>query len=178
MVEEQVSLKITPDGFIEVEITDEMMRRAKAKSSEMGQLRNSIRQGKGNLVGFLGEEITLAVLPDSTSQNTYEHDIMMDGVSFEVKSKDRTVNPRIDYEASVANFNTRQRADYYVFCSIFRDKNTNQYTHGHVIGIIPKEDYKKQATFLRVGDVDPSNGWKVSADCYNLPYSKLIQLGS
>ncbi len=168
---------IESTGFIRVEITEDMIERAQAKADEMGQIRNSIRKGKGNLVGFLGEEIVLAAFPDSETANTYEHDIRMGDLTLEVKSKDRTVDPRLDYEASVANFNARQKADYYVFTSVFRDKPSGRYTHGHVIGLMKKDEYKAMATFLRVGDVDPSNGWVVSADCYNVPYSRLTRFG-
>ena len=168
-------MNITTDGFIEIEITSEMTARAKEKADEMGELRNSIRRGQGNLAGFLGEEVVLAAWGGSESHNTFQHDITFEDVTFEVKTKDRTVAPRIDYEASVANFNTRQTADFYVFVSLYRVKETGDYTRGYVIGVIEKEAYKKQATFLRVGDVDPSNGWKVSADCYNLPYKELAR---
>ena len=168
-------MKITSEGFIEVEITSEMVERATVKAQEMGELRNSIRQGKGNLAGFLGEEVVMAAWVGSESDNTYQHDITFEGTTFEVKTKDRTVAPRLSYEASVANYNTHQKADYYVFVSLYRVKETNDYVRGYIIGIIPKNDYKTQANFLNVGDIDPSNGWKVSAACYNLPYKELVR---
>jgi hypothetical protein len=168
-------MNITREGFIEIDITQEMVDRASEKAQEMGELRNSIRRGSGNLAGFLGEEIVLAAWGGSESHNTYQHDITFEGTSFEVKTKDRTVAPRAGYEASVANFNTAQRADFYVFVSLYRVKETGDYTRGYIIGIIQKETYKDRAKFLKVGDVDPSNGWKVSADCYNLPYDDLVK---
>jgi len=166
---------ITEDGFIEIDITPEMTARAKAKADDLGELRNSIRRGKGNLAGFLGEEVVLAAWGGSISHNTYQHDIEFEGTTFEVKTKDRTVPPSIRYEASVANYNPNQRADFYVFVSLLRRKPDNAYVKGYVLGIISKDDYFRQATFLRVGDIDPSNGWVVSADCYNLPYSALTR---
>lgn len=166
---------ITTEGFIRVEIDADMLERAKNKAKEMGILRNSIRKGAGNIVGFLGEEMVLASFPGSISQNTFQHDILFGESTLEVKSKDRTVNPKLDYEASVADFNTRQNADFLVFCSIFRNKTTQEYTHGHIVGMFGKSLYIEAATFLRVGDVDPSNGWTVRADCYNLPYSELTR---
>jgi len=168
-------MDICRNGFIRVEITPEMHETARVKALDLGVLRNSIRKGKGNLVGFLGEEIVLKAFGDAESANTYQHDIRMMGTTFEVKSKDRTVDPRIDFDASVANYNTSQRADYYVFCSIFRNKITDAYTHGHVIGMIPKQEYKTRARFYRKGDIDPSNNWVVSADCYNVPYGELTR---
>ena len=44
---------------------------------------------------------------------------------------------------------------------------------GWILGYLSKEDYFKKATFLKKGTVDPSNGWTVSTDCYNLPISDL-----
>lgn len=169
-------MTITPEGFFRVQITADMLATAQAKSAEMGTLKNSIRKGKGNLAGFLGEEIVLVAFPGSISNNSYNHDIDFDGVRLEVKTKDRTVSPSLDYDVSIANFNTRQDADFYVFVSLFRDKKTNQYTHGFVCGMIDKATYRSKSTFYRKGDIDPSNGWVVSADCHNLPISDLARL--
>jgi hypothetical protein len=166
-------MDITTEGFIRVDFTPEMIETATAKAKDLGVLKNSIRKGMGNLVGFLGEEMVLVAFPGAKSENTYQHDISLPGITIEVKSKDRTVAPRLDYDASVANYNTSQRADYYVFTSIFRNKATGEYTHGHIIGMIEKERYKSMATFWRKGEIDPSNGWEVSADCYNVSYRDL-----
>lgn len=168
---------ITSDGFIEIDITDEMFARAKTKADEMGALRNSIRNGQGNLAGFLGEEVVLTAWGCAESQNTYQHDVTFEGVTFEVKSKDRTVPPRLDYMASVANYNPRQRADFYVFTSLVRPNKDDRlfFTKGYVIGIMSKEDYLRQATFMKKGQIDPTDprGWTIKADCYNLAYQHL-----
>ena len=41
--------------MIEVEITDEMIHEARKYAKELGNLKNSIEKGAGNLAGFLGE---------------------------------------------------------------------------------------------------------------------------
>ena len=41
----------------EVEITLDMIDKARAKSAEMGVLKNSIIRGSGNIAGFVGEQI-------------------------------------------------------------------------------------------------------------------------
>ena len=43
--------------MIEVKITEDMKKRAWAKSREMGVIKNSIMKGDGNIAGFLGEEV-------------------------------------------------------------------------------------------------------------------------
>lgn len=168
---------IRNDGMIEIKITSDMFERAKIKAEEMGELKNSIRKGRGNLAGFLGEEIVLEAFPGSVSNNNYDYDIALDEMKLEIKTKDRTVEPKLSYEASVANYNTRQAADFYVFVSLYRDKASDTYTHGYVVGLIEKDQYKQRAKYLKAGDVDPSNNWIVSADCYNLPYKELTRFG-
>ena len=57
--------------MIEIKITEEMKKRAWAKSREMGVIRNSIMKGGGNIAGFLGEEVANVVI-DGTINNTYD----------------------------------------------------------------------------------------------------------
>jgi len=49
----------------EVEITQEMVSNAKILADELGVLNNSIRNGTGNLAGFLGEECVLKCFKNS-----------------------------------------------------------------------------------------------------------------
>jgi len=174
---------ITEEGFIQVKITPNMIQSATTKAGQLGILRNSIRKGKGNLVGFLGEEIVLAYFqqefPQAVSLNTYDHDIKINGTTFEVKTKDRTVQPTLDYDASIAMYNTKQRADVLVFVSLYRPNKSDPtlYTEGFITGWIQKNDYFFGAKMFKVGDIDPSNGWKVKADCANRPYRELFQFG-
>ena len=39
--------------------------------------------------------------------------------------------------------------------------------------MLTKEEYFNKATFLKKGDIDPSNNYTVKADCYNVPISEL-----
>ena len=48
--------------MIEVEITKEMKKSAWKKSAEMGVIYNSITKGKGNIAGFIGEEVANSVI--------------------------------------------------------------------------------------------------------------------
>ena len=55
----------------EIYITDEMFVNAREKSIQLGVLKNSIRKGDGNLVGFLGEYITQTAL-NCKIDNTFD----------------------------------------------------------------------------------------------------------
>ena len=48
--------------MIKVNITDDMLLKAREKAVEMGRLHNSILGGSGNMSGFIGEQIALHVL--------------------------------------------------------------------------------------------------------------------
>lgn len=163
--------RVTTEGFLEIEITQDMEDRASALASDLGELKNSIRKGEGNLAGFLGEEVVLAAFPRAVRDNSYQHDILLNGSKFEVKTKDRTVPPRSFFEASIANHNPNQRTDYYIFVSLLREND--QYVKGYITGYIPRKTYFQKADFLTEGEEDPSNGWVVLTDCYNLRYDKL-----
>lgn len=165
-----------------IDITDDMKSIAAKKAKELGQLKNSIRGGKGNFVAFLGEEIAKKGLKEfnARSTNTYNHDLIIDWedgepLTIEVKTKDRTVDPRGEHNATVANFNTKQKADYYLFVSVFRNKETNEYEHGHVVALISKQEFKEIAVFYREGEEEPDSYPKFyfRADCHNVKYMQM-----
>ena len=150
-----------------INITKQNIQQAQTLAEEMGQLKNSITKGQGNIHGFLGEIIVSKFL-DIEISNTYDYDMIFNNIKIDVKTKRVTTPPRDYYECSVANLNTKQRCDIDVFTRILKDM-----TQGWILGYINKEDYFKKSTFMKKGEVDPSNNWKVSTDCYNLPINKL-----
>ena len=44
---------------------------------------------------------------------------------------------------------------------------------GWILGYKTKEEYFKEANFLKQGQIDPSNNYTVKADCYNLKIKNL-----
>jgi len=157
---------------VEVRIDEGMLSRARILAEKMGALNNSIRNGEGNLAGFLGEECVLQYYPHAKRDNGYDHDILLKPFRVEVKTKDRTVIPQDDYECSIANYNTRQDTDYYFFVSLLR--NNGRYSCGYLLGYIKPEDYYRKAKALKTGELDPSNNFTVKADCWNLPIRELL----
>jgi len=152
----------------EVEITLDMIDKARTKSSEMGVLKNSIIRGNGNIAGFVGEQIALQCLGGEW-QNTYEYDILMaDGQRIDVKTKQTSVVPLPDYDCSIAKFNTKQKCDSYAFVRVKKDL-----TVGWYLGTIKKDIFFDKARFMKKGTVDPSNNYKVQSDCYNLKIKEL-----
>ena len=156
--------------MIEVKITDDMKKRAWSKSREMGEINNSITRGDGNIAGFLGEEVANSLIKGEIN-NTYDYDIIKGKTKYDVKTKRCTSAPKPYYDCSVAAFNTRQKCDNYVFVRI---ENINgRWGRAWVLGSYNKDQYFKDARFLKKGKIDGNNGFKVKADCYNLPIRDL-----
>jgi len=157
--------------MIEVAITPEMIKQAQKEAEELGVLRNSITEGNGNVAGILGE-LVVAKATGSTKSNTRDYDLLRpDGSKSDVKTKRCTSQPESYYECSVADFNTSQRCDSYVFVRVLKD-----FSKAWIVGELPKKEYFEKAKFLQKGDYDPSNNWKCKADCYNVPISKLNEV--
>jgi hypothetical protein len=58
---------------IKIDIDNKIIYNSILKSKSMGELRNSIRNGNGNLIGFIGEYVVQSILKDSViSKGMYE----------------------------------------------------------------------------------------------------------
>ena len=152
----------------EITISLDMIDKARKKSDEMGVIKNSILKGNGSVAGFIGEQIALQVLGGSW-ENTYDYDLITpDGRKIDVKTKQTSVKPLPDYDCSIARYNTKQKCDAYAFVRV-----KNNLTIGWYLGMLDKEEYFEKAEFLKKGEIDPSNNYKVRADCHNV---KIFQL--
>lgn len=156
--------------MIEVKITKAMKDRAAKKAEEMGEIRNSITKGEGNLAGFIGEEIANKLIKGKIN-NTYDYDIVAEDYTYDVKTKRCTSEPRPYYECSVAAYNIKQRCDRYVFVRV--ECLNDICTRAWVLGWIDKKEYFDKADRLVKGQVDPRNDYIVKADCFNLRIDQL-----
>ena len=91
-------------------ISQNALRRARARAEKLPLLNNSIRRGEGSLVAYIGEEVAKNVL-NGQIKDTYDYDIVYQDTKVDVKTKERTVAPKPYYECSVADFNTKQDCD-------------------------------------------------------------------
>jgi hypothetical protein len=162
--------------MVEIPVTNKALYYALLKAKELGSLNNSILKGAGNLTGFVGEEAFKVFLNNEEHNNTYNYDILHDNIRFEVKSKRTTVIPKDYYECSVADYNTTQRCDYYVFTRVLWPKHDKLPSKVYLMGYYNKEDYYKNARKLTKGSRDGDNGFVVHADCWNMKYSDLLDI--
>jgi len=154
--------------MIEVVITPEMLVEARDKAVAMGKLHNSIIGGAGNIAGFIGEAIAQQVMGGELT-NTYDYDLVLpNGVTVDVKTKQTSVKPLPEYDCSIAALNTKQDCQYYCFVRV-----KNDFSVGWYLGVYNKQQYMQDAVFMEKGTIDPSNGYVVKSNCYNLKISKL-----
>lgn len=147
--------------MVEVEITPEMLSQAQEKADSLGELKNSVSRGKGNLTGFLGEICAQKVL-GGEFQNTHDYDLVMpDGTKYDVKSRSGFNPPHDQVECSVIN--KHQKCDKYVFVWVLRD-----HSKAFVVGELSKQEYFEKAIFIQQGQFDPRTRWRCKADCYNV----------
>lgn len=159
--------------MIEIKITEEMKKRAWSKARSMGEINNSITKGGGNIAGFLGEEVANKIIKGDIN-NTYDYDIIKNGVTYDVKTKRCTSKPKEYYECSVAAFNTKQKCDHYVFVRIENIKG--KWGRAWILGCYEKNAYFEDARFLKKGQIDGNNKFKVKADCYNIAIKNLKEV--
>lgn len=157
--------------MIQVKITKAMLKRASEKSEALGVLKKSITKGSGNLAGFLGEEIVKSYLK-AKSSNTKDHDLKYKGRTYDVKTKVTTVEPLPEYDCSIAAYNTVQDCDSYIFVRVKKNKE-GELTDGWILGWMDKGEFFEKAQFWPKGKIDPSNGYSVQANCYNVKIQEL-----
>ncbi len=150
------------------DITTDEIDAAKARAADMGAIRNSIREGAGNVYGFLGEILVMRCLPGSVLTNTRDNDILYKGRTIDVKTKCTTVVPRQNYAAAVPLLQKDQKCDMYVFARVL-----NNMSGGWVLGYLRKEEFMDLSKVRLKGEVEPGNDWPCTMDCYSLHVSEL-----
>lgn len=158
---------ISKSDFVRWRITDELTSIASLNASRLGSLKNSITKGDGNIAGYLGEEVARRHLDGVIEEtNYYNHDMLIMGYKVEIKTKRRTVHPKIYYEVSVAKTSTHQRPDYYIFTSV-----DSEYVW--LLGYIGYQEFIDMAREIPYGKPDGRNGFVCHADMLNLEHRYL-----
>ena len=153
--------------IIYIPTTEEMKAEAQRKADELAGLNNSIRAGAGNFAGFLGE-LAVNELLEGELANTYDYDIRVRDVTIDVKTKECKSIPYPDYEASVADYNTTQACDWYAFA-----RTPHEFDVVWFCGMMKKNEYYEGSRFMKQGWIDPSNGMRIRADCWNMRYTEM-----
>ena len=132
--------------IIEIIPTPSQLVFAKEEAKKIGVLNNSILEGKGNAHGILGE-IIVADYINADRANTYDYDLVRNGRTIDVKTKQCTSKPDPSYYCSVANYNTSQDCEVYGFVRILKD-----FSKCWILGGIKREDFKMEQGLDTIGE--------------------------
>lgn len=168
--------------MIEIGFTEAMIQSAVKRALGLGRLNNSVTEGAGNVAGYIGEDAVARHL-GANRDDQYSHDLLMyDGRRIEVKTKRRSVKPLPYYEVTVGESSRHQNPDVYAFVSLHFGqlliKPIRTYDELKVIwlcGFISRERFWKVAFKIAAGQVDPTNGFKATADIHNVRINQLSE---
>ncbi len=137
-------------GYIKHKLDIATIDAAMTRSAEVGVLKGSHRKEAANLVGSIGEIVFESCMKqhgifveDLTGRTDMDFRLQ-DRFTVDVKTKDRTVFPKAEYDNSVPLYNhEHQTPDYFFFISLVRDKAIDKnspyrFTHACLVGSINK----------------------------------------
>lgn len=151
--------------MIEISITPKVLLQAQELAAKLGILKKSFTNGRGNLCGFVGQIIVKSYL-GGEGRSSFDYDFLIGDKKIEVKSKLTSVVPLPHYDCSVTDY-YEQKCDYYVFVRVKSD-----YSVAWILGYKKASDVKK-CQFVKKGDFDPSNNFRVKMDSYIIPIKDL-----
>jgi len=153
--------------------------------SENHAFNHSMRGTDANLLGTLGEIITLKYL-NNNKINTeldlqYNHDLLIENdITADVKTKERTVPPQLHYDCTIPEYNHHvQRPDIFIFVSLHANKkkqNLERFHTAYLLGFITMEKFEKIAQKWDPTMTDHSNNWKPTISCRNIQIKELYPL--
>ena len=166
-------------------LSPELIQAARERAEELPVYEYSHRQKEANLVGCIGEVAFECFLHHfgvefEDHRHGTEHDYVVGGYTVDVKTKDRTVNPRIEFDNSVPLYNhEHQRPDYYYFVSLLRSPSAGhsraeRFTAANLVGGIDLGTLDSQGTKWGEGQTDPSNGTMFWTACMNVTMAQLL----
>jgi hypothetical protein len=171
-----------------------LLAEADRRAREMGHLNAFSTRGlAGAQVGKLGELVAYEYLEkckvDFDVVDLISHDVEFRvggiGQTLEVKTKERSVVPKEDYECSLYEYTADiQQPDFYLFISLYSQwkgsEDINRFTKAYVLGSISSYEFDKKCRSLGTDFVDVSNNWSPSKGARNIYIHELkppIQLG-
>lgn len=127
--------------MIKLEITPGQIERAKNLYS-FNALKNSIKNGEGNLTGAIGEIVAFDYYEGQDKlvihSGDFNYDLLIDGSKIEVKTSECNVLPKDYHSCNVSLFNAEQDCDYYLFIDVDSSHST-----AYIKGYVSKERFKK-----------------------------------
>jgi hypothetical protein len=127
--------------MIKLQITESQIERAK-KLFSFNKLKNSLRNGEGNLLGAIGEIVAFDYYQGQDKlvihSGDFNFDLLIDGSKIEVKTMEVNATPKEYHECNVSLYNAEQQCDYYLFLNVDSNHST-----AYIKGYVSKQRFKK-----------------------------------
>ena len=144
--------------MIKLQITPGQIERAK-NLYLFNALKNSIKNGEGNLIGAIGEIVAFDYYQGQDKlvihSGDFNFDLLIDGSKIEVKTMEVNATPKEYHECNVSLYNAEQQCDYYLFLNVDSSHST-AYIKGH----ISKQRFKKIRQLKKQGEKNGSFEYK------------------
>ena len=161
--------------MVEVKIDRDTRLRAAEEARKMGVLNGSLRGGRGNIYGMLGETLAHAYLGGERvgAQRSTCDIVLPDGRTIDVKTGSGKSKPLPHYAARVYGSeaqreNIGSKCDGYFFVRCHENKHLLW-----LLGWLPADEFVQKATFHPQGSVNPVDGRLCRSDEYVVPVSEL-----
>jgi hypothetical protein len=149
--------------MIKIDITEEQILQAR-KLYNFKALTNSITQGESQIYGALGEVIAMHFLRSINKPvqyvGSYDYDLEINGKKIDVKTIQTDKEPTNDFNANIDASNTRQKTDFYLWCSVSKSMK-----YGYIIGYLAKDEFYKISQLKKKGEIDWGD-WVFKSDTY------------
>ena len=169
-------------------ITDFIYDEAQRRAELLPVFNNSHRKKAANQIGCLGEVIAeewmrekgITYIPE-LDQTTHDYKIS-NNLTLDVKTKDRTIKPKLVYDNSAPLYNhSHQKPDHFLFISLERDKNNksddiSRFHTAYIVGSISYEELDLIGIPFLKNETDWRNGTKFWTDCLNVEMWQLVPL--
>ena len=172
--------------MIHVPLTDELQQEAQHRADNMPFIHGSRRPpSEASIVGCYGELVVERFLTENGVPFRADYDkfhdlVFPNGKTVEVRTKDRNVAPRYDYECSIpANNYDKQYANMFMFVSIRRIDNrfhtkAEHYSDAYILGVMSRKRFDDVKVLWDKGSSNSSNNWTSSNPCYNVYINQLM----
>jgi len=169
-------MKITADGFIEVDVTPEMLEEADRRNKEFlrryghaGTHRKNKEEQRRT--GYVAESAVRSVFPDLEYADDPKVDFVRGETTFDSKAQGCNGPPAPNYSATLYEEQAARAVDYLVFSRVKKD-----FKKVWICGFISKADYLKVAKLQPAGT--KNNNFTYDEARYETEYRKLRQVTS
>jgi hypothetical protein len=170
-------------------IEESLYQEAELRAKNQKVFANSHRKKEANEVGCLGEVLAEQwmrthgiVFKVELEHTTHDYKVFFgnETITIDVKTKDRTVIPKIDYDNSAPCYNhEHQKPDYFLFVTLHRDKkpkdkSIRKFYKAYIVGGISYKELDEVGIRFLKNEKDWRNGTKFWTDCLNVEMWQLI----